>query len=190
MKNEIIGLLYNEYVNTVNDCNDFGEVFGYTTRFNVDWIPENFLSDVLALALTPITIYKEVSPEECDRLCYLLEDFNTNLDIDMANNALEIVRNSPFKIPDTLNMLVFRSKLLIIGADDESKNEVIDSELDLIDTVLCIYADIMCFVTEVLSEDEKQIIFDFLQQCCNYVTQELRITFNLSQDVINIINNN
>ncbi len=187
MEKRVLFFLYKEFEEAVNYCNAEGEKIGDKEGFDTDLIFDNFVSDVLSLSFYAICADNEVSTKEIERLNSLLEDFITELSIEDCKEAQKIAKFNPFEIPNTLVMLVLRSHLKILDAASEEKNTIIEEEMNYLDTILCIYTDLMCSTAETITQSEKQIIFECLQKCCDYISDNLHTHFILSERVIGIV---
>lgn len=188
MEKGILSFLYTEFEKAVKYCNAEAEKAGDKENFDTDLIFPNFIDDVLSLSFYAISADDEVSPNEIKILNSLLEDFvMESLSIEEGREALKIVRGNPFEIPKTLMMFALRSYNKILDTHSDAKDKVFKEETDYLDTILCIYADLMCSTAETITKNEKRVIFECLQKCCDYISDLLHIRFVLSERVIAVV---
>ena len=188
MEIRILGFLYTEFEEAVKYCNAKAEKSGNKEEFNTDLIFPNFIDDVLSLSFYAMSADYEVSLNEIKILNSLLEDFvMESLSLEEGREAMKIVRRNPFEIPKTLVMFALRSYNKILDAHSDEKDKIIKKETDYLDTILCIYADLMCSTAETITHNEKRVIFECLQKCCDYISDNLHTHFILSERVISVV---
>lgn len=186
MERNVLLFLYQEFVAAVDFCNDVSKELG-EEGFDTSELPEKFTLDIIPLSFYAICADGVVTEGEIKNLNAVAAHLGRELSKKDGEGALEIVKNGHFEIPVTLVMFTLRAYYKVSAADQESKDAVLKEQLDFIDTVLYLYADLMCSVVEKLASGEKLVILTCLQTCCEYVTSILDAPCRLSDEILALI---
>ncbi len=192
MKKEILYYLYKEHEEAVDYCNKEAPE-GEKDSFDPALIPENFAEDMATFCFYVMGADDDISLRELDKVNSILEDFGLVFSYEVAKEAMDYLKEDqrergPFANPKTLIILVLRSKMKVFFAAPEVRDEIMKHEIGYLDTIICIYADLMSSIVGKPSEKEKQVILDCLQHCCDYVADHLHVPFPMSDKVKGIVN--
>lgn len=189
MNKEAIYSLYGEFRDAIKfcdeDCKAHGEEGFDVTREEIN---RKFATDICMMAFLTMAAKGSITQEEMDEFDKNFNEYGFGSPDSSPEELYEAVQKQEFYIPYTLVMLKLKSFFKILSASEEEREEVTKQELYILDTVLCIYADIMSSSAKPFTEVSKALALDCLVQCNQYIADNPQMAdYVLSDRVFGVL---
>ncbi len=181
MRKEVIDFLYEEYLNAIIYSNSHARAIN-ADEFDVALAQDDFIADVMMMTMFALCADRNVTEAEVVKANSWLSEYGFEVDCDAAGEMLSFVKKGlVFEIPKVLIVLTLRSKIEMLSAEKgQPKSEALEAELSILNTVMCIFADIMCSSVsdDGLLPKEKEVIMTCMQKCSDHISDELLVNFD------------
>jgi len=149
--------------------------------------------DMLAVAHYAIGMDGQLSMAEVEKFNEMFTPYGLTVDanasLEYARKALDCIGRQK-QAPATLLVYIHSTALAVEMAAPAERQAVLEKELEHLDLAICFFAVICCEMAKAdghTADKERQLVVEFLQDCCSFVEQKLCISFPLTENAKKIV---